>query len=79
MLLNVQFGRVVRALALDLITSKVQSLNPLCGTYKFHSMDMVKLDAVQLYKHQRSNIVVAAILLWFKHVGPGNRLDNSFI
>ena len=49
MLVNVQSGRVVRALELDLITSKGQGLNPLCGTYKFHSMDTVKLDAVQLY------------------------------
>ena len=43
MLLNVQSGRVVRALELDLITSKGQSLNPLCGTSKFHSMDIDKL------------------------------------
>jgi hypothetical protein len=63
MLLNVQSGRVVRALELDLITSKGQSSNPLCGTYKFHSMDIVKLDAVQLYKYQRSNKVVDALVL----------------
>ena len=64
MLLNVQSGRVVRALELSLITSKGQRSNPLCGTYKFHSMDIVKLDAVQLYKYQRSNKVVGALVLW---------------
>ena len=60
MLLNVQSGRVVRALELDLITSKGRGSNPLCGTYKFHSMDIVKLNAVQLYKYKykRSNKVV---------------------
>jgi hypothetical protein len=63
MLLNVQSGRVVRALEFILITSKVQCSNPLCGTYKFRSMDIVKLDAVQLYKYQRSNKVVGALVL----------------
>ena len=63
MFLNVQSGRVVRALEHDLITSKGQGSNPLCGTYKFHSMDIVKLDAVQLYKYQRSNKVVGALVL----------------
>ena len=63
MLLNVQSGRVVRALEFILITSKVQRSNPLCDTYKFRSMDIVKLDAVQLYKHQRSNKVVGALVL----------------
>jgi hypothetical protein len=27
-------------------------------------MDIVKLDAVQLYKYQRSNKVVGALVLW---------------
>ena len=45
---------MVRALELDLITSKGQGSNPIRGTNKFHSMDIVKLDAVQLYKYQRS-------------------------
>jgi hypothetical protein len=31
--------------------------------HKFHSMDIVKLDAVQLYKYQRSNKVVGALVL----------------
>ena len=35
----------------------------LCGTNKFHSMEIVKLDAVQLYKYQRSNTVVGALVL----------------
>ena len=51
-----------RALELDLITSKGQGSNPLCGTNKFLSMDIVKLDAVQLYKYQRSNKVVGALV-----------------
>ena len=59
---NVQYGRVIRALELDLI-SKGQGLNPLCGTNKFQSMDIVKPDAVQLYKYQRSNKVVGALVL----------------
>ena len=54
-------GRVVRAQ--ELITSKGQGLNPLCGTNKFHSIDIVKLDAVQLYKYQRSIKVVGALVL----------------
>jgi hypothetical protein len=56
--------RVVRAMELDLIKSKGRGLNPLCGTCKFHSMDIVKLDAVQLYKYQISNRVVDALVLW---------------
>ena len=63
MLLNVQSGRVVRVLEFNLITSKVWGSNPLRGTYKFHSMDTVKLDAVQLYKYQRSNKVVGALVV----------------
>ena len=54
---------MVRALELDLITSKGQGSNPLRGTNKFHSMNIVKLDAVQLYKYQRSNKVVGALVL----------------
>ena len=54
---------MVRALELDLITSKDQGSNPLSGTYKFHSMNIVKLDAVQLYKYQRSNKVVGVLVL----------------
>ena len=34
-----------RAVEKTLTTSEGQSLNPLCGTSKFHSMDIVKLDA----------------------------------
>ena len=32
--------------------------------FQAKSMDVVKLDAVQLYKHQRSNKVVGALVLW---------------
>ena len=63
MFLNVQSGRVDRALERDLITSKGQGLNPLCGTYKFYSMDIVKLDEVQLYRYQRSSKFVGALVL----------------
>ena len=31
--------------------------------FQAKSMDVVKLDAVQLYKHQRSNKVVGALVL----------------
>ena len=54
---------MVRALELDLITSKGQGSNPLCGTNMFHLMDIVKLDAVQLYKYERGNNVVDALVL----------------
>ncbi len=54
---------MVREQELDLITSKGQGSNPLRGTNKFHSMDIVKLDAVQLYQYQRSNKVVGALVL----------------
>ena len=60
--LNVQSGRVVRALAYTFLTSKGQSSNPLRGTSKFRSMDIVKLDAVQLYNHQRSNMAVGVLV-----------------
>ena len=63
MLLNVQSGKVVRVLEFNLITSKVWGSNLLRGTYKFHSMDIVKLDAVQLYKYQGSNKNVGALVL----------------
>ncbi len=54
---------MVRAQQLDIITSKGLGSNPLRGTNKFHSMDIVKLDAVQLYQYQRSNKVVGALVL----------------
>ena len=44
----------------NLTTSKDQSLNP---SFKFRSMDIVKLDAVQLYKCQRSNKAVGVLVL----------------
>ena len=43
---------------------KGQSYNPLCDTSKFWSMDVGKLDAVQLYKRQRSNEAVDVLVLW---------------
>ena len=61
--MNVQSGIVVRALAKTLKTSRGQSLNPLSGTLKFRSIDIVKLDAVQLYKCQRSNKAVGVLVL----------------
>ena len=50
--MNVLSGRVVRALVDTLLTSKGHSSNPhiVPPGFKFHSMDIVKLDAVQLYK-----------------------------
>ena len=60
--LNVQFGRVVRVLAQTFLTSKGQSSYPLSGASKFRSMDIVKLDAVQLYNHQRSNMAVGVLV-----------------
>ena len=54
---------MIRAQELDLITSKGQGWNPLRGTNKFNSMDIVKLDAVQIFKYQRSNKVVGALVL----------------
>jgi hypothetical protein len=60
--LNVQSGIVVRAVPKILITSRGQSSNPLSGTFKFCSIDIVKLDAFQLYTFRRSNKAVGVLV-----------------
>ena len=61
--LNVQSGRVVRALELINQMSKVQGSNLLSGTSKSRSKDIVKLDTVQLYNFPRSNKAVGVLVL----------------
>ena len=75
MLLNVQSCRVVRVLEFNLITSKVSGSNLLRVTYKFHSMDTVKLDAVQqtpkpqnpMIMLDKKNKLNLCVLMWVSY------------
>ena len=61
-ILHFQSGRVVRALV-----EPSKYVGPVfestSGTSRSLLEDIVKLDAVQLYKHRRSNIVVGVLVL----------------